>query len=173
VRVTAASCVLIVLLALFFYPLTASFQFCAYLMGLTLLAVLPSLKSAVRNRAFIVCGANAGLLLLVHLSSFSPKKPFMWFYNSIEIGMSKDGVETSLPKYFPPNGKFHVPREKIGNGAKITWGLNEAQEWPDGENKPDQSLLFVLDPSDGGYDSEIIEVYLRREKVISKNLSGD
>lgn len=81
----------------------------------------------------------------------SPVKPFTRFYQSIHIGMSDPEVHDLLVKHFPENGPYKRP--------KVYYG--------------DDGSSFILDPNDGCYNAEIIDLKMDDGKLSSKQYLPD
>jgi len=91
------------------------------------------------------------LLLTLHILELSPVKPFKRFYYSLDAGVTQAEVTYNLEKYFPRNGKYQQP----------SFSPNNDRVW------------FALDPDDGRYNSEIIEVIFKNGRIESTRYYPD
>jgi len=92
----------------------------------------------------------AGLLVL-RFVELSPVKPFRAFYEAVESGMSRVEVGSELARWFPESGRYSIPVAH-DNGPDIWW---------------------TLDPTDGEYDSEFVEVEFADSLVVGKEYYPD
>ena len=94
----------------------------------------------------LLSGVVIGVLVL-HFVDLSPVKPYKRFFGGIREGMTRSEIEAGLHHEFPDGGRFRVPIERSGDPNHVS---------------------FVLDPTDGSYNAEIVDVTLRDGKVVSK-----
>lgn len=115
-------------------------------------SLLPIVSHVRRERfiQFVALGYGA-ILILLPFVSFMPVKPFRQFYWGIHNGMTQQEVRRELDRRFSPSGRFPRPVE----------GGNDAL------------LSFQLDPNNGYYNAEIIDVRLMAGKVVSKEYLPD
>ena len=103
-----------------------------------------------------VSGKKAANLFLVPLSlltlvairatEMSPVKPFKAFHRTLKPGLDKSEVPILLQTYFPSGGAYKRP----------------FLEYID-----ENSVVIVLDPSDAGYDAEVINISLKDGRINS------
>lgn len=92
----------------------------------------------------------AGLLTLRFIE-ISPVKPFRVFYESVEPGMSRVEALGELARRFPEDGRYTRP---------------EAFQY-------DTGISWALDPTDGAYDSEFVQIKLAGDLVTGKRYLPD
>lgn len=91
-------------------------------------------------------GVLGSLLLVTLIASPSPVVRFRTFYDSLTPGMTEEKVLSSLHNYFPQGGRLRTP---------------QLRRWEKG-------LHFILDPSDGRYDSEVITLTFDAKYTVAK-----
>lgn len=94
----------------------------------------------------------ASLTLLPRID-ISPLKPFSRFYAAIEPGMTEAEVRSILDDQFPPSGRY--PRPVVNRRVSPNY------------------LVFILDPTDAGYDAEIVALDLEEGRVVKKQYHPD
>jgi len=92
------------------------------------------------------------LLTILPFVNISPRKTFIGFYYSIQIGMSDTEVNDLLVKHFPENGSYKRP---VG-------GYDGRYE-----------MCYILDPNDGRYNAELLVLKMDNRKVSSKRYLPD
>ncbi|QXE23540.1 hypothetical protein B6N60_02230 [Richelia sinica FACHB-800] len=100
--------------------------------------------------------------------TLSPVKPFTKFYLDIKNGMKIEEVQGLFNYHFPKEGRFRQPE----------WSLNEMRENLNSDQKgvviiSDQNLNYILDPTDGRYNAEILIVYFQNGKVVETKYLPD
>jgi hypothetical protein len=122
-------------------------KFLALVLGLALTATL-SVALLVKNwQCLVPLGVYVIFVLILPFIALSPVKPFRSFFESVCVGMTQEEVLLQLNAHFPEGGRYAKP------------------EW-----RPfvHDSLLFVLNPNDGRYDSEIVTVVFHEGGVLAK-----
>jgi len=119
-----------------------------------ILASALDLPAVLRHRSkigFTLLVLFAAGILAFYFFNFSPTKPFRRFYNSVQIGMTKDEVLERLHSEFPVGGQFPFPvlREETNR------------------------LGFILDPTKQAYNAEGVFLDLQKGCVASKTYSAD
>jgi hypothetical protein len=118
------------------------------------LACLLDLPAVLRHRSkigFMLIVLFAAGILAFYFFDFSPTKPFRRFYNSVQVGMTRDEVLSRLHSEFPVGGQFAVP--------VLHENLNR--------------LGFILDPTKQAYNAEGVFLELQKGHVVSKTYSSD
>jgi hypothetical protein len=95
----------------------------------------------------------AALLILLPQIDLSPLKPFARFYTAIKPGMTEAEVLRILDDQFPSAGRYPRPLTNRRGG-------------------PSQ-LGFILDPKDGCYDAEIVNLDFEAGRVVTKRYYPD
>lgn len=95
----------------------------------------------------------AALLALLPRIDISPLKPFARFYAAIELGMREAEVRRILDDQFPPSGRY--PRPVVNRRVSPNY------------------LVFILDPTDAGYDAEVVALDLEEGRVVKKQYHPD
>ncbi len=111
------------------------------------LTLLPlGLGFALRSRALRVASPVLTVLVLSsRLIALNPAKPFWAFYRALTPGMQVGQVHALLAKHFPTGGRFRVPVEHLSASQ----------------------LSYVLDPTNGNYNSEFVVIKLGPQGVVS------
>ena len=91
-------------------------------------------------------------LIVLPFVDITPRKPYTRFYRSLKVGMNVDQIEKLLVKNFPDGGQFKRPVTGGYGGDKIQ---------------------FILDPDDGCYNAELIELKMGNGKLIAKDYLPD
>jgi hypothetical protein len=123
--------------------------------GFYLFAALPLLVALLAWREQVVRVAMVAyliVLLTLPFVTFSPVKPFTWFFSDIREGMREPEVMDALSRRFPSDGRFPRPVSDILD---------------------DESLWFQLDPNQGAYNAEIVIVKMKNGRVMSKEYFPD
>lgn len=163
------------LLGLFLdYELAASlfWQFYLLMAVLALILLLPVyLQSRHKQELWLFLGFNISLLAL-HFLTLTPVKPFTKFYLDIKNSMTIQEVQDLFNQRFPKEGRFPQPE------WELHYGHNGVLENRDPEEKgfvaiPDQNLNYILDPSDGRYNAEVVTVYFNDGKVVGAKYLPD
>lgn len=109
------------------------------LLGLTIFAALKD------SACFIPWACFFAFMTVLPFLDLSPVKPFRRLFGSIHQGMSKDELILRLHAQFPVEGRFPIP------------SIRESES----------TVSFCLDPNDGRYNSEFIQVKLAGGTVVS------
>src|SRR4030042_4905189 len=91
-------------------------------------------------------------LIVLPFVDISLRKPFMRFYDSLQVGMSETQIGKLLAENFPDGGKYKHP---------VTYGYGS------------DNIQFILDPNDGRYNAESIILLMRNGKLTAKTYSAD
>jgi hypothetical protein len=135
---------------------------------LSLFATLRGFSSPQRKLTlWLFLSFNFGLLLL-HFLVLSPVKPFMQFQRDITNGMTVQQVQRLCIQRFPKGGRFRQPEWSLGYASSLN---DHGKQYLVGT--PDQSLHYILDPTDGRYDAESLSVYFRDGKAVGTTYLGD
>jgi hypothetical protein len=122
------------------------------------LIALPGLSNrSHRNLNFVLVAIFATAIFTLPFLDITPAKPFYRFYSSIRPGMSIAEVQKQLDQYFPDNGKYPKP---VAHGIQKT-------------SKGQEEQSFQLDPNQGAYNAEIVNVTYSKGQVVSANYSPD
>jgi hypothetical protein len=91
------------------------------------------------------------VIVLLSFSLFSPVRPFLSFFFSLNTGMTISQVRTSLNHNFSAKSQFSLPREdllRLSEEEKAS-GISE--------------FLYVVDPLDGAVNCDTIVIKLNQE----------
>lgn len=133
------------------------------------LLILPRLLIT-RQKAVVALFLGFALLLfLLPLIDTSPVKPFRRFYQNIDIGMHLSQVQANFEQQFPADGKFRQPVSSFGDGSPFTLYDHN----PSLTVTPNKSLYYTLDPDDGRFNSEILVIYFKDDKVVGSEYLPD
>lgn len=88
----------------------------------------------------------------LHYLDLTPKKPYRRFYFAVHDGMTRADVFDALHREFPDGGRFPVP---------TVYGEDAV------------SLIFGLDPNDGRWNAEDVEIWFSEGRVSGKDYRGD
>jgi hypothetical protein len=91
------------------------------------------------------------VIVLIGFSFFSPVRPFLSFFFSLDTDMTLPQVRTSLNHNFSAKSGFSLPRED-------SFRLSE-EEQAAGISK----LMYVVDPSDGTINCDMVVITFDRE----------
>ncbi|MCX6996176.1 MAG: hypothetical protein NTV49_03610 [Kiritimatiellaeota bacterium] len=131
---------------------SASWLFCAIFIVLGV-ALPASVLLPGRSRLPLGFGGLFVISILVmHYCDFSPVKPYRRFYEVVHTGMTESEVLVLLQRTFPAGGHFRVPAITVSTSDHIS---------------------FLLDPTDGRYNAEIVSLALREGKVTQKQYFPD
>ena len=135
----------------FIMGVSASWIFCAVVIGLAAIAV-----GVVVLRYRSLAGTCMGILFALsiftlHLVDLTPVKPYKRFYYAIQNGMTETEVLTACLREFPKNGRFPIPAFH-----------SEANR-----------MSFLLDPTTGTFNAECISLSLHDGKVTQKEYLPD
>jgi hypothetical protein len=106
-----------------------------------------------RAECLLVLLPFAALLVFLARADTSPLKPFARFYAAVEPGMTEEEVLKALDDQFPATGRY--PRPLVNRWVGPS------------------HLAFILDPQDGRYDSEIVDLDLEAGRVVRKRYYPD
>jgi hypothetical protein len=127
-------------------PIPHSFIFCAIIILLAAAANLP-LTIRFRSKAACTLLATFGVLVLVwNLSDLTREKSFKRFYANIQMGMSKQAVQTTMQNEFKSS---HFPPPEYSEGAAPNTA-DMQYELTDIPGRPGPwSALIMINLSDG------------------------
>ncbi|WP_427160748.1 hypothetical protein ACQFX9_03645 [Aliinostoc sp. HNIBRCY26] len=154
------------------YAASLSWKYYLFMTFLALILLLPVyLKSQRKQELWLFIGFNLSLFALYFIT-LSPVKPFTQFYLDIKHGMTIQEVQTRFNQRFPKDGRFPQPESQL---------LDESHgvlENIDPKAKgflalPDQLLNYILDPNDGRYNAELVNVYFKDGKVVGMEYLPD
>lgn len=166
----------IFLIALFVYAvfldeafaISLFWQFYLVIAFFALLLVLPGFLSSQRKQAlWLFLSFNFGLFGL-HFLTLNPVKPFTQFYLDINNGMTIQEVERLFSQRFPKGGRFRQPIVEFHHESPVTSDDNDRFL-----ATPNQWQNYILDPTDGRYNSEILIVYFKDGKVVGTEYLPD
>ncbi|MBD2497348.1 hypothetical protein [Nostoc sp. FACHB-280] len=148
------------------YAASLFWQYYIFMAVLALILLLPVyLPSRRKQELWLFIGFNLSLLAL-HFVALSPVKPFMQFHSDIKHGMTIPEVQSRLNQRFPKGGRFYQPQGDF-------MGANEDVRENIGSFVYDQHLNYILDPNNGDYDAEVVNIYFKNGKVVKAEYSGD
>lgn len=132
---------------------STSWLFLGVVAALGMLAAAIALVLSRRLECLAPLVPFAAILCFLHLADTSPLKPFARFYNAIEPGMTDAEVFGALNRQFLSTGRYPQPvvNRRVGPAH----------------------IEFILDPSDGRYDAEIVAVDVEEGRVLRKQYYGD
>jgi hypothetical protein len=132
--------------------------------------VLASLTSVVLSGIlFYACRSDKwrlgslfpAVIVLIGFCLFSPVRPFLSFFFSLDTGMTPSQVRTSLNHIFSATPGFSLPRE---DSLRLS-----DEEQASGISK----FLYVVDPSDGTINCDMIAIEFDREnRLITASYSS-
>jgi hypothetical protein len=129
------------------YAVSLSGQLLAMMLILVLALGLPITLITGDWHSLMPLGGCLLFVLALPFIPLSPVKAFHGFFERVNVGMTKQEVLKQLDLRFPQGGRFTKPRCR---------------------QLVDQSMLFVLDPNDGRYDSETVTVVFHDGHVLAK-----
>jgi hypothetical protein len=100
--------------------------------------------------SLILGGGFIAFVLTLHFRDTFPDKPYLRFYDAIEVGMDEDRMMAELGRQFPAGGRFPTP--------VMT-------------RREPEILVFVLDPQNAYYDSWAIYLYMNGGRLVGKEYS--
>ena len=106
-----------------------------------------------RSKLSLILGGGfiAFVITLCFRDTF-PVKPYLRFYDAVEVGMDEERVMEQLWHQFPPGSRFPVPVVS---------------------RREPELLVFVLDPDDGRYNAWVIWLTMNGGRVMEKKYSPD
>lgn len=134
------------------FALSESWVTCLFLIILTCALATPSFLRKRSKMILAGCLVFGAGICVLHFIVLSPVKPFRRFFASAHDGMARPEILAELHRNFPDGGRFPQPVLR-----SVT---------------PDH-LVFVLDPSNWAYDTEIISLTLKDGRIVAKNYYGD
>ncbi|MCF4966799.1 hypothetical protein [Nostoc sp. CMAA1605] len=154
------------------YAVSLVWQYYLFMAVLALIVILPVyVKSRRKQELWLFIGFNLSLLAL-YFVTLSPVKPFRQFYFDIKHGMTIPEVQSRLNQRFHEGVRFPQPQGTFIYGYEDVLGKIDPKE-KGFLAVPDQILNYVLDPNDGRYNAEVVNVYLKDGKVVGMEYSGD
>ncbi|MBW4508270.1 MAG: hypothetical protein KME64_17400 [Scytonematopsis contorta HA4267-MV1] len=154
------------------FAASLSWQFYLFMAFLALILLLPVyLESRRKRELWLFLGLNISLFALQFLP-LTPVKPFKKFYFDVKNGMTIQEVQSLFKQHFPKGGRFRQPEwalrdETLANAENHK--LNEMEFIA----TPNQNLHYILDLTDGRYNSEILIVYFKDGKVVGSEYWPD
>ncbi len=134
------------------FAVTLFDSFVAAIVGLA--AALTAAGWYLSRSRIVVASAAAFLLGMValRLAVFNPVKPFRAFFLELRPGVSETVVLELLTRHFPAEGPHRRPVASRSEG---------------------NSLWFTLDPTDGEYNSELIEARFESGRLVEAGYYPD
>ncbi len=145
-----------------------SWQFYLAMGFSALLLTLPSFLSSQRKQTLWLFLSFSFGLFTLHFLPVSPVKPFMRFHRDIGNGMATQEVQYLFSQHFPKDGRFRQPRLSLGVGIPF-----DARYGADVTDTPTQSFHYILDPTDGRFNSETLTVYFKNGRVVGTEYLSD
>ena len=91
-------------------------------------------------------------LTFLRVVELSPVKPFRSLYHDLRPGLSLAEVDGRIQRHFSPNGRYRMPdRRRLDDG----------------------SMLLILDPNDGRYNSATLHLAFRDGLLVASSYSAD
>ncbi|MBD2486610.1 hypothetical protein [Aulosira sp. FACHB-615] len=148
------------------YAASLFWQYYVFMDVLALILLLPVyLPSRRKQELWLFIGFNLSLFAL-YFVALSPVKPFTQFYLDIKHGMTIPEVQSRLNQRFPKGGRFYQPQGDFMGGNDDVWENI-------GPVVYNQHLNYILDPNNGDYNAEVVNIYFKNGKVVKVEYSGD
>ncbi|ALF55601.1 hypothetical protein ACX27_26585 [Nostoc piscinale CENA21] len=148
------------------YAASLFWQYYLFMAVLALILLLPVyLQSRRKQELWLFIGFNLSIFAL-YFVTLSPVKPFMQFYSDIKHGMTIPEVQSRFNQRFPKGGRFPQPLGEFIGGNEDVLEKTDPVVY-------DQHLNYILDPNDGRYNAEVVNVYFKDGKVLEVKYSGD
>jgi hypothetical protein len=141
-----------------FYSYNFDFWVLASLTSIVLTGIL---FYACRSEKWRLNSLFPSVIILLSFCLFSPVRPFLSFFFSLDTGMTPSQVKTSLNHNFSAQPWFSLPRE---DSLRLS-----DEEQSSGISK----FLYVVDPSDGAINCDMIAIEFDREnRLITASYSS-